>query len=158
MINFSLNNNYKDLDLYSKKIKKITKKISKLLKIKEDLFFEISILNNNEIKQINKQYRKKNSPTDVISFSFNDNGNYRTMLIGEIFISYDKVISQSTEYGHSMEREYLFLITHGLLHLLGYDHISNDDEKIMFDLQEKVLEKICPKGDNHGKTKKRCIA
>ena len=60
--------------------------------------------------------------------------------MGDIFISYDKVLEQANEYGHSELREFAFLVTHGLYHLLGYDHMNENDEKIMFEKQEKILE------------------
>ena len=81
-------------------------------------------------------------PTDVISFAFLDNNEIKNELIGEIFISYDKIHEQAKEYNHSIKREYLFLFLHGLLHLLGYDHISKEDEKIMFDIQDSILNEL----------------
>ena len=62
--------------------------------------------------------------------------------LGDIFISYDHAVSQAEEYGHSLKREMCFLFTHGLLHLLGYDHMQEDEEKEMFALQKEILEKL----------------
>ena len=93
-----------------------------------------------EITRINKEYRNKDYATDVISFEEDDeeDENY----LGDIFLSVDKAISQSIEYGHSVEREFAFLVIHGLLHLHGYDHMNEEEEKIMFKKQEEILERL----------------
>lgn len=107
----------------------------------------VSIVNNRYIHKINLKYRGIDRPTDVISFAFLDNDPNRESLkksnaqvaLGDIYISYEKAIEQAQAYGHSLEREMCFLFVHGLLHLLGYDHMNQDDEKIMFNLQEEIL-------------------
>ena len=125
-----------------KNFQKITMFISKMEKIDEDVFFEINIINNQEIQKINKEHRKIDKPTDVISFSMWENQSLRTPLLGEIFISYEQAIIQSNEYEHSFEREIYFLITHGILHLLGYDYIKEEDEKIMLAKQKLVMKNL----------------
>ena len=60
--------------------------------------------------------------------------------MGDIFISYEKIIEQANQYGHSILREFAFLVTHGIYHLLGFDHMTKEEEKVMFDKQEKILE------------------
>ena len=105
--------------------------------------FNIIIVDNEKIHAINKEYRNINRETDVISFAMEDNMDVEYQdfrLLGDIYISIDKVISQAKEYGHSNLREICFLATHGILHLLGYDHMEPDDEKEMFDLQNKLLD------------------
>ncbi len=122
-------------------IKNICNLTFKKLNVKKPIF-NIVIVNNNKIREINKKYREKDEPTDVISFAFEEtsNINYKDMrFLGEIYISIDKAISQAKEYGHSLKREICFLTVHGLLHLLGYDHINENDRKIMRDLEESVL-------------------
>lgn len=104
--------------------------------------FNVIFIDNDEIRRINKEYRGKDQVTDVISFAFEDNldvvyDNYR--LLGEIYISVDKAREQAVEYGHSYLREIAFLAVHGLLHLLGYDHMEKDEEEIMFKKQEAIL-------------------
>ncbi len=109
----------------------------------DNLEFNVIIINNEKIHEINKQYRGVDRPTDVISFALEDfkdityENNYR--VLGDIYISIDKVKEQAKEYGHSEKRELAFLAVHGLLHLLGYDHMKEDEEKIMFEKQEKIL-------------------
>ena len=99
------------------------------------------------VLKINKKYRHIDRPTDVISFAFLDvENNYDKILfspgpvvLGDIYISLEKAKEQATEYGHSLHRELSFLFVHGLLHLLGYDHMNEEDEKVMFKLQEEIL-------------------
>ena len=106
-----------------------------------DASFSIIIVDNEKIHEINKEYRGIDRPTDVISFALEENEDYevKERLLGDIFISIDKVYDQAKEYNHSVKRELFFLVTHGFLHLLGYDHMKKEDEEIMFSLQEKIL-------------------
>ena len=126
----------KELDAY-------TKYLLEYMKI--DASFSVIIIDNEKIHEINKTYRGIDRPTDVISFALEEDENYEVQerLLGDIYISIDKVYEQAKEYGHSVKRELFFLVTHGFLHLLGYDHMEKDEEKEMFDLQEKIL-------DNYG--------
>ena len=105
--------------------------------------FNIIIVDNERIHEINKEYRGIDRETDVISFALEDEKDVEYddfRLLGDIYISHDRVISQAREYGHSELREICFLATHGILHLLGYDHMEPADEKEMFDLQNKLLD------------------
>ena len=109
----------------------------------KNVIFSVIITDNESIHEINKEYRSIDRPTDVISFALEDdktivNHNYR--FLGDIYISYDKVIEQAKEYDHSKEREICFLAVHGLLHLLGYDHMIKEDEEKMFKLQKELLD------------------
>lgn len=120
-------------------IKKICKKISKIEQIKGKHYLSIIIVDNNKIHEINKQYRDIDNPTDVISFAMIDGENELPQEMGDIFISYDKIIEQAENYGHSILREFSFLVSHGFHHLLGYDHMTPEDEKVMFEKQENIL-------------------
>lgn len=105
----------------------------------------IIFVDNEEIHQINKERRGVDRATDVISFALEDSpddfGEFR--ILGDIFISIPKMQEQAKEYGHSEKRELSFLVVHGLLHLLGYDHMkSKKDEEIMFSLQDEILESL----------------
>ena len=119
----------------------------KKLNIKCDPIVSVSIVDNRYIHKINKKYRHIDRPTDVISFAFLDSeNNYDKVLfspgpvvLGDIYISLEKAKEQAEEYGHSLHRELSFLFVHGLLHLLGYDHMNEEDEKEMFQLQEEFL-------------------
>lgn len=108
----------------------------------EKAIFSIIFVGNEEIQFINKTYRDIDRVTDVISFAFEDNEEEvsETRMLGDIYIAIPKMIEQAQEYGHSEKRELSFLVVHGLLHLLGYDHTkSKEDEEIMFNLQEELL-------------------
>ena len=105
--------------------------------------FNIIIVDNKRIHEINKEYRNIDRETDVISFALEDNmdieyADFR--LLGDIYISIDKCYDQALEYGHSRVREICFLATHGVLHLLSYDHMEKEEEKEMFSLQEELLD------------------
>lgn len=107
----------------------------------------LSFVDIEEIHSINKEYRGIDRPTDVISFALNDEvedeleiiGGDETNYIGDIIICVDIAKDQAKEYNHSLNRELGFLTVHGFLHLLGYDHMSEEDERVMFSKQESIL-------------------
>ena len=127
--------------LYSQRFKQITDLVSTKLNIDKKRFFECHFVDEKTIRGVNKNYRNKDYITDVISFAFDD-GEIITPLLGEMYICYQKVVDQASQFAHSFERELCFLFTHGLLHLLGYDHIKIEDEKIMFALQDEILNEL----------------
>ena len=106
--------------------------------------FNVIIVDNEYIHKLNKEYRNIDRETDVITFALEDDKTFNPMerVLGDVYISIDKAISQSEEYGHSLKREIAFLAVHGLLHLLGYDHMKKEDEEIMFGLQEEILNEM----------------
>ena len=156
----SMGNNIEFIDLmnneilkdYEKVFGKILKKIKRKLKIHGKIGMSITLCDNAYIKELNKNYRNKDVPTDVLSFAIEDDENeelLKTMIklssireIGDIIISYEKAQEQAKEYGHSLKREMCFLFTHGVLHLLGYDHINKTDEDVMFGLQKTILSEM----------------
>ncbi len=91
-----------------------------------------------EIHKLNKSYRQVDRATDVLSFPNDDD---RDESLGDIFICLDKAREQAIDYGHSYERELGFLSVHGYLHLKGYDHYTDEEEKLMIEAQEKILKK-----------------
>ena len=110
--------------------------------LKVDGVFTITFIDDELMHEINLKYRGIDRTTDVISFAFNDqedNFVSEINVLGDIFVSIPKMKAQALEYGHSEKRELSFLVIHGLLHLLGYDHMNPEDEKVMFGLQEEVL-------------------
>lgn len=122
-----------------KVLKKIVKTIAKVEKIKGKHFLSVIIVDKQKIQEINKEYRNIDRPTDVISFALIDGEEELPEEMGDIFICYEKIFEQAKEYGHSVLREFSFLVTHGIYHLLGYDHMTKEDEKVMFSKQEKIL-------------------
>lgn len=110
---------------------------------KEDYYLSLLITNNEVIREINREYRNKDSTTDVISFAYNETENIGPInVIGDIIISVERVKEQASEYGHSDEREFYYVLCHGMLHLLGYDHIEEEEKKIMRKKEEEILEKF----------------
>ena len=110
----------------------------------EDVIFNVIIVDNNYIHKLNKEYRGVDRETDVISFALEDDDTFNPeeRILGDIYISIDKAKEQSESYGHSLERELCFLAVHGFLHLLGYDHMVEEDEKVMFSLQDEILNEM----------------
>ena len=107
----------------------------------ENVEFNIIFVDSKTIHEINKTYRNIDRVTDVISFALEDNKTIELdhRVLGDIYICIERAHEQAIEYGHSFLRELSFLTIHGLLHLLGYDHMTEEDEKIMFDKQEEIL-------------------
>ena len=118
-----------------------------VLNIEDGSEVSITFVTNEAIHEINRQYRDKDQPTDVISFALEELGEGEIEIVGEgiprvlgdIIISVERTKEQAVEYGHSFERELGFLAVHGFLHLLGYDHMTPEDEKVMFGKQEEIL-------------------
>ena len=109
-----------------------------------DVTFNIIFVNNDYIHELNKNYRNIDRETDVITFALEDDKTFNPeeRILGDVYISIDKAKSQSEEYGHSLKRELCFLAVHGMLHLLGYDHMKEEDERVMFKLQEEILDEM----------------
>ena len=109
-----------------------------------DVSFNLIIVDNDYTHELNRDYRKIDRETDVITFALEDEDSLvlpeDIRVLGDIYISIDKARSQAEEYGHSLLRELSFLAVHGFYHLLGYDHMTKEDEKVMFGKQEEVLE------------------
>ena len=106
--------------------------------------FNVIIVSEEKIQELNKNYRGLDRVTDVISFALEDDKSFNIedyRMLGDIYICLKRTKEQAEEYGHSFKRELSFLAIHGLLHLLGYDHMNEEDEKVMFGKQEEVLKK-----------------
>lgn len=129
-------------------IKKVYNVAEKQLQLPENLCVNIVMLKPTEIQNMNKKFRGVDRVTDVLSFPMLNNltdlekesdAVFGQIDIGDIYICKERATEQAQEYNHSIKRELCFLALHGLLHLLGYDHIKEEDEKIMFALQDKIL-------------------
>ena len=122
------------------------------LKLPEDTEMSVTFMDNAAIQVINRDYRDKDQPTDVISFAleeeteeelpiiFDDEMPAMPRNLGDIMISVQRAKEQASEYGHSYDRELGFLALHGFLHINGYDHMTPEDEKEMFGLQKEILD------------------
>ncbi len=145
-MNFQVINQTKNKEFakFKPKLTKIYNKTKKILKFDKVYFFSVILVEDDAIQQINKEYRNIDKVTDVISFASLDHTEgfeveQEEVELGDIFINVNRTISQAQEYGHSLEREYCFLFTHGLLHLLGYDHMCEEDELEMKKMQDEIL-------------------
>lgn len=143
-----------DVELY-KKMENIVRCALELEKFSMQSEINIMLVDDNEIREINKEQRNIDKETDVLSFPMTDifkghlesdefdrNPETGNLMLGDIIISMPKVVSQAKEYGHSFERELMFLLVHGVFHLLGYDHQEKVDEDEMIAKQEEVLMKF----------------
>ncbi|MCX5774112.1 MAG: rRNA maturation RNase YbeY [Fusobacteria bacterium] len=110
------------------------------LEVTSDIYISMLVTNNSEIQEINREYRGKDLPTDVISFAYHDSeyeGESPLDVLGDIIISVEKVREQAESFGHGFERELYYLLIHGLLHLCGYDHIIENEKKFMREKEEE---------------------
>lgn len=128
---------------YEQDFTAIIEQALKTLGIEDDVEVSCVLVDDERIHEINREYRHIDRSTDVISFAMEDNDQFYVegmpRTLGDIFISVDHAKKQAEEYGHSLKREMCFLFTHGILHLLGYDHMTDEQEKEMFGLQDKIL-------------------
>lgn len=142
--NINVLENGKKHKLDVKKYRDIIKSVFKT--VYDDHEMNVIFVDQNTIQQINRDYRGIDRVTDVISFAMHDNDYCEEVEeseeeLGDIFICIDRACEQARDYGHSIEREVGFLAVHGYLHLCGYDHMNEDDEKVMFKKQDEILEK-----------------
>ena len=135
-----------------KLIKEVVSRVLKEEKVLPEVDVYITLTNNEEIHKINKEYRDVDRPTDVLSFPMyerdeiaglkNDTDDEIEKILGDIIVSIEKVREQAKEYGHSFERELAYLVTHGMLHLLGYDHMIEEEKTVMRKREEEILETL----------------
>lgn len=135
-----------------KLIKEVVSRVLEEEKVLPEVDVYITLTNNEEIHKINKEYRDVDRPTDVLSFPMyerdgiaglkNDTDDEIEKILGDIIVSIEKVREQAKEYGHSFERELAYLVTHGMLHLLGYDHMIEEEKAVMRKREEEILETL----------------
>lgn len=130
---------------YEQQFKGLLKRAIKVTKRETNIVLSCIFVDDKKIHEINRDYRNIDRATDVISFALLDDDTFlvpeeEAIELGDIFISIDTCKRQAQEYGHSFERELCFLFVHGVLHLLGYDHMKEEDEKVMISLQKEILD------------------
>ena len=135
----------KDISEYIPIYERLLEKTFRILNINKDAIMSVTFVDKDFIHNLNKTYRNIDRPTDVISFAFLDDKNEvingdLPLDLGEIYICYEVADTNRLAYNNSIKREICFLFVHGLLHLLGYDHMTKEEEEIMFPLQEQILE------------------
>lgn len=131
-----------EIAAYCKLIGEAFQTVARLEKLGKREEVSISFVDNGTIQTLNKQYRGMDQPTDVLSFPQDELPAELPQILGDIVISLERAAEQAQEYGHSLEREVLFLAIHGLLHLLGYDHQTEQEEKQMRAREEEILVKL----------------
>ncbi len=144
IMNRTNQNNYSWFELF----RTIAANAEKVLELRNDYEISVTFVRSVTIHKINRDYRGIDRPTDVISFAVQDADTFfeeEDTDLGDIFINIDYAARQAREYGHSYEREIAFLFTHGLLHCLGYDHMTPEDEKEMTALQHQILDPVVPR-------------
>lgn len=145
---------------YEEVIKNVVKRVVDTENCPYEVEVNVLLTNNEEIHEANKDFRNIDRPTDVLSFPMVDydfpadfslvnespegylNPETDELLLGDIMVSVDKVYSQAEEYGHGIKREFAFLIAHSMLHLLGYDHMEDEERAVMEAKQEAILEAL----------------
>jgi probable rRNA maturation factor len=144
--------NQQDKVTYNREVQqvilKVVKTMVKLGGIPKNTELSILLVDNSYIQELNYIYRQIHAATDVLSFAMNELSEdepaftftNEVNVLGDIVISLEKAVEQSQEYGHSFERELGFLVAHGLLHLLGYDHESEAEDTVMRELEKKILQ------------------
>ena len=132
-----------DNEINMKEIEKyITEVLNKEYSSDKEVYISVLLTGNEEIQEVNKNFRGKDMPTDVISFAYHDNGESDTGIfdtLGDIIISLERVEEQRKDYNHSFKREFYYVLTHGILHLLGYDHMEEEEKKVMRAKEEEIL-------------------
>ena len=154
MIDIISSNEQEKYEISEELMKKI-ESVIKECENQEEVFFDneisITFTDNENIRQINNDYRQKDVETDVLSFpiyekyELDEEKNIESDFIrplGDIVISMEKADEQSKDFGHSFEREVCYLVCHSMFHLMGYDHIQEDEKKIMREKEEKVMDKL----------------
>lgn len=145
-----INRTNQPAEAYLPLFRKISSAAEKKLGLSDDLEISVTFVRSRTIHVINREYRNIDRPTDIISFAANDfsypgETPEEHADLGDLFLNIDYAARQAKEYGHSLKREVGFLFCHGLLHCLGYDHMKPEDEKVMFALQDEILDPILPR-------------
>ena len=140
------NRTNQDAGVFEQLFEKIAEKAEQRLALSDDYELSVTFVRSRTIHTINRDYRGIDRPTDVISFAIRDDMEFEMVEgmndLGDIFINIDYARKQAKQYGHSYRREIAFLFTHGMLHCLGYDHMKEEDEKVMFALQDEILDPV----------------
>lgn len=142
-----INRTNQDMEQYTPLFHEIASSAERVLELDDTCIISVTFVRSAAIHRINRDYRGIDRPTDVISFAVRDDTDgfedvEEETDLGDIFININYAKRQAKEYGHSEKREICFLFTHGLLHCLGYDHMTEKDEKEMFALQDRILDPI----------------
>lgn len=123
-------------------IEKSVDAVLEVLELDKDVEVSVSFVSDDEIRELNRDYRNVDRTTDVLSFPIDDEFEINSRILGDVVINTRKVIEQAKEYEHSNERELSYLTVHSILHLLGYDHIEESDKEEMRSVEKQVMKKL----------------
>lgn len=122
-------------------IEKAVEEVINAEELEGDFEVSVSFVTNEEIKDLNREFRSVDSETDVLSFPMDDEFD-GVILLGDIVLSTQKIIEQANDFGHGLEREMAYLTVHSMLHLLGYDHMNNDEKEEMRSREKEIMKKL----------------
>ncbi|HHZ03262.1 MAG TPA: rRNA maturation RNase YbeY [Tissierellia bacterium] len=144
MINVLFDNRQEVMEITEDMEKSIEKAVEEVLEaenLKGDFEVSISFVTNEEIKELNRDYRNVDRETDVLSFPMDEEFD-DVILLGDIVISTEKIIEQAKEFNHSLEREMIYLTVHSMLHLLGYDHLQESEKVEMREREKEIMKNL----------------
>ncbi len=133
------------IEITDENMKAIEKAVEVSLKVEKcegDYEVSVSFVTNEEIRELNRDYRNVDSETDVLSFPMGDEMFEGTIILGDIVLSTERIIEQANDFGHSLEREMLYLTVHSMLHLLGYDHMNAEEKETMRKKEKEVMKEL----------------
>jgi len=136
IVNFNIKNNWTKLQI-EKIVRVVSQKEEKVAGV-----VEVNVIGDKEMSEINGRYRGKNYPTDVLSFAWQEDKKIKSKMLGQIYLCFPQVIRQAKEYKISAQEELTRMLSHGLLHLVGYDHQTDTQAKKMFKLQENIIKNL----------------
>jgi len=146
MIEVLFDNRQDYMEVKEENMKAVEKAICTTIDVeKAEGNFEVSVsfVTNKEIRELNRVYRNVDSETDVLSFPMDDEEDPEgVIMLGDVILSTEKIIEQAEYFGHSLEREMLYLTVHSMLHLLGYDHMTDDEKEEMRDMEKEVMKEL----------------
>jgi probable rRNA maturation factor len=146
MIEVLFDNRQDFMEIKEENMKAIEIAISKTIEVenaKGNFEVSVSFVTNKEIRELNKNYRNVDSETDVLSFPMDDEEDPEgVIMLGDVILSTEKIIEQAEYFGHSLEREMIYLTVHSMLHLLGYDHMVDDEKEEMRDREKEVMKEL----------------
>ncbi len=145
MINVLFDNRQDIMEITQDNFKVIEKAIEAVIKaedIEGDFEVSVSFVTNEEIRELNREFRNVDSETDVLSFPMDDEEFEGVIILGDIVLSTQRIIEQANDFGHGLEREMAYLTVHSMLHLLGYDHMIDEEKEEMRAREKEIMKEL----------------
>lgn len=144
-MNLLFDDRQEDIEITNEMLDIVKKSIEEVLKeedLDDNVQVSISFVGDDEIKELNRDFRGVDSSTDVLSFPMDDEFQIEETMLGDVIINTKRVMEQAEEFGHSNTRELSYLTVHSILHLLGYDHIEEEDKVIMRSKEKAIMKSL----------------